>query len=101
MVRLTNSYGAIPARKSLAAGWLEGQKKISTKVNWQLFLDSIDYMDKPNNEAWVPNYQKVWDAMENNMTAVTTGKVTDTDKALDTLNTEVQGYLDEYWKAKK
>lgn len=100
MKRLAASYGAIPARKSLAEGWKEGQKDLNKNVDWQLFIDSIDYMDRPNNEAWVPNYQKVWDAMENTMASITTGKVTDTDRAAEDLNAEVQGYLDEYWKAK-
>ena len=101
MLTLTQSYGCIPARKSLAAGWLAGQKSISKTVDWQVFLDSINYMDKPNNEAWVPNYKKVWDAMENFQTGITTGKITDVNKASDDLNKEVQGYLNEYWKGKK
>jgi len=101
MKRLAASYGAIPARKSLAESWKEGQSALNKKVDWQLFIDSIDHMDKPNNESWVPNYQKVWDAMENTMAGITTGKTKDTDKAAEDLNVQVQGYLDEYWKAKK
>lgn len=98
MERLSANYGCIPARKSMAAQWVESHKAANDKIHWQLFIDSIEYMDKPNNEAWVPNFQKVWDAMENNMAAVTTGKVKDTDKAAEELNAEVQTILDDYWK---
>lgn len=98
MPRLAANYGAIPARKSLSAAWLDEHKATNDKVNWELFIDSIEYMDKPNNESYVPNFQKVWDAMENNMAAITTGKVKDTDKAAEELNAEVQVILDEYWK---
>jgi multiple sugar transport system substrate-binding protein len=101
MTRLTASYGCIPARKTLAEGWLGGMKKAYPKVDWQVFIDSMKYVGVPNYEAWVPAYKKVWDAMENFQNGVTTGAIADTDKGLENLSKEVQGYLDEYWKAKK
>jgi hypothetical protein len=76
-------------------------KAVNAKVDWQVFLDSLQYAGIPNYEEWVPNYKKVWDAMENFQNGVTTGSITDTDKGLEDLNKEVQGYLDEYWKTKK
>ena len=98
MTRLTESYGCIPARKSLADGWLEARQAENPNIDWQVFIDAIDYLDSsPNNETWAPNYRKVWDAMENSMQIVTSGQNTDVTQVLDDLNGEVQGYLDEYW----
>lgn len=101
MKRLAASYGCIPARKTLAASWLDDMKKINPKVDWQVFIDSMKYVGIPNYEAWVPAYKKVWDAMENFQNGVTTGAIVDTDEGLGDLNKEVQGYLDEYWSTKK
>lgn len=99
--RLAASYGCIPARKSLADGWLDGMKAEYPQVDWQVFIDSIDYMDaQPNNEGWVPAYKKTWDAMENSMSLIVTGANTDVPAVLDALDAEVQGYLDEYWANK-
>ena len=64
--RLCGIFGCIPARKSLSENWVQDMGKDYPNVDAQLFVDSIQYMDaSPNNEQWVPNYQKVWDATEN------------------------------------
>lgn len=107
--RLAKNYGCIPARKSLQANWIkdrrEGVKNASggwdlaprPKINWEVFLEAGKYADRPNNEAWVPAYGKVWDAMEKAMAAVISGQYKSIDQVTGDLNTEVQGYLDEYW----
>ena len=98
MARLAQSYGCIPARKSLGTDWMDGMKADYPNVDWQVFIDSIEYMDaQPNNEGWTPNHVKVWDASENAYVLITTEEDRDVKQTLDDLNTEVQGYLDEYW----
>jgi multiple sugar transport system substrate-binding protein len=100
MARLAKSYGCIPARKSLAGSWMDSMKADYPNVDWQVFIDSIEYMDaQPNHEGWTPNHVKVWDATENALTLITTEKDQDVQQVLDNLNTELQGYLDEYWAA--
>lgn len=113
--RLAKNYGCIPAMKSLQADWIkdrkEGVKDESGEwawnsyprpdIHWEVFLDAGKYADNPNNEAWVPNYGKVWDAMENAMANVISGQYTSVDQVTNDLDAEVQGYLDEYWAAKK
>jgi multiple sugar transport system substrate-binding protein len=99
--RLCGIFGCIPARKSLSETWVQDMSAEYPNVNFQLFVDSIQYMDAtPNNEQWVPNYQKVWDATENAADALRTDGETDPQTVMDTLDTEVQGYLDEYWASK-
>ena len=96
--RLSNSYGCIPARKSLADGWLDNMSTQYPDVDFQVFLDSILYMDaNPNNESWVPNFQRIFDAQENAMSKIVSGSEHDVQKVMDALNTEAQTYLDEYW----
>ncbi len=97
MKRLTDSYGCIPARQSLAKDWLSEMSAAYPNVDFQVFLDGIEYMDNPNYEAWIPNYGQVFDATEHAMELVLTGENTDVKAILDALNEEVQGYLDEYW----
>jgi multiple sugar transport system substrate-binding protein len=95
---LCESYGCIPARQSLGDAWISAMQAAYPGVDFQVFIDAIAYMDKsPNHEAWEPNYGKVWDATENAMSLVVTGENTDVQAVLGDLNTEVQGYLDEYW----
>lgn len=100
--RLCGIFGCMPARKSLADGWLKEMSSQYPNVDFQLFIDSVDYMDaSPNNESWVPNYQKVWDATENAQDKIVSGENSDVKAVMDELNTEVQAALDEYWAAKK
>jgi multiple sugar transport system substrate-binding protein len=98
--RLCGIFGCIPSRKSLAGGWIESMAAEYPNVDFQVFIDSIDYMDaSPNNESWVPNYSKVWDATENAMSRILSGESSDVGQVMNDLQSEVQGYLDEYWAA--
>lgn len=101
LARLCGIFGCMPARKSLADGWLSDISSQYPNVDFQLFIDSIDYMDaSPNNEGWVPNYQKVWDATQNAQDKIVSDESADVQAVMDALDSEVQGYLDEYWASK-
>ncbi len=98
--RLCGIFGCIPSRKSLATSWIEKMSAEYPNVDFQVFIDSINYMDaSPNNESWVPNYSKVWDATENAMSRILSGDSSDPQQVVDDLQAEVQGFLDEYWAA--
>jgi multiple sugar transport system substrate-binding protein len=98
--RLCGIFGCITSRKSLASGWVDSMNAEYPNVDFQVFIDSIEYMDaSPNNESWVPNYSKVWDATENAMSRILSGDSSDVQQVMDDLQAEVQGYLDEYWAA--
>jgi hypothetical protein len=101
LARICGILGCMPSRKSLADTWVKDMSAEYPNVDFQLFVDSIQYMDaSPNNEEWVPNYQKVWDATENTADILRTDGTANVQKMMDTLDTEVQGYLDEYWASK-
>lgn len=112
-IRLNKNYGGIPAMKQFQKSWIDERKngvvdengevieEGRPNINWQVLIDAGAYADNPNNEAWVPNFGKVWDAMEGAMANVISGLSEDTDEVAEELNKEVQGYLDEYWASHK
>ncbi len=59
-------YGGLPARTSQQDAFFAtlDRKFSPNEVNWQVFLDSIPYMDIPNHEAYLPNYSKVVEAFQ-------------------------------------
>jgi multiple sugar transport system substrate-binding protein len=74
---LLEVYGAMPAIKSMQSdffGTLD-QKFAPVKVNWQVALDSLAYIDLPNHEEGLPNYLKSRQALTDfeNLMATTPG----------------------------
>jgi multiple sugar transport system substrate-binding protein len=57
-------YGGLPARKSQQAAFFKDldTKFAPSKINWQVAIDMIPFMDAPNHELWTPNYNKAEDA---------------------------------------
>ena len=98
--RLCGIFGCIPSRKSLGNSWVENMSAEYPNVDFQVFIDSIEFMDaSPNNESWVPEYSKVWDATENATSRILSGDSSDVQQVMNDLQAEVQGYLSEYWAA--
>lgn len=56
-------YGGLPARTSQQADFFKSldEKFAPLKINWQVAMDSIPFMDVPNHELGTPNYAKVFD----------------------------------------
>jgi len=97
--RLCKNYSCIPARKTLAATWVSGQQAQFPDVDFQVFLDSLDYIDRPNHEAWLPEYKRVGDACTKAWDLLRTGENLNVEEVLASLSAEAQGYIDEYWAA--
>jgi len=98
MVQLTDSYGCIPGRKSMGDGWLTKMKASNPAIDWEVFLESNNYAEKPNSESWNPAYRQVWDEMQKAMDLVASGGAPDGGAVAEALNAKVQTYIDEYWK---
>jgi multiple sugar transport system substrate-binding protein len=59
---LLKIYNAMPANKSLQAGYVKGLEQTWTQgVNWQVAIDALQYPDIPSAEGWMPNYNKATD----------------------------------------
>jgi multiple sugar transport system substrate-binding protein len=101
MKKLTDIYSCIPADKELAAGWKDEQAKKYPKVDFQVFIDALEYADvAPNHEAWHPVYTKINDIVTKAVDLVMTGENLDVVAVLKDANKESQALLDEYWKNK-
>ncbi len=98
MERLAPSYGCIPSRKSLAANWMDNKKAAYPNVDWQVVIDAMNYADFPvNHEGWTPAFNQVYDAFANLEGAILASKDANVPELLKATETEIQGYLDEYW----
>ena len=61
---LTNYYHGFPARTSLQTSALHSLKLAHPGVDWQVMVDSIHYLDNPNHEGYMPNFQKAEDRLQ-------------------------------------
>jgi multiple sugar transport system substrate-binding protein len=96
--RLAKNWGSIPAHIELEAGWVDEMKADYPDVDFEVFLKSVEHLDTPNHESWVPDYNRQIDAMNNAYDLVASGENLNVQEVLDNLNAEVQGYLDEWWE---
>jgi multiple sugar transport system substrate-binding protein len=97
---LTNIYSCIPADKDLAVEWKTDREATYPDVNMQVFIDSLEYTDTPNHEAYHPAYAQIHDAAANAYSQIMSGTNLDINSLMDGLDKEVQTLLDEYWKSK-
>ena len=58
----------------------------------------LGYIDKPNHQAWMPDYQKARSALKAVYNKYRTTKDVDIDSTLSTLKTTLQGIFDDYYK---
>jgi multiple sugar transport system substrate-binding protein len=101
MKKLTDIYSCIPADKELAANWQIDMSKKYPKVDFQVFIDALDYSDvAPNHEAWHPVYTKINDVVQKAYDLVMTGSNLDVTAVLNDAQKESQALLDDYWKTK-
>jgi len=63
----------------------------------QVLFDSLNYIDIPNHETFIPRYGEVWDAFWAGYDRIQTGEQKDAQVVLDEVQATVQGYLDESW----
>jgi hypothetical protein len=76
---------------------LEQLKSKYLSLDLDVIFKSIEYLDDPNNEAWIPESAKINDILDNALTLVYLGKEKDAQKLLTDVNGQVQHILDEHW----
>ena len=96
--RLAKNYGSIPAHVDLAATWVDDMKVDFPDVDFAVFTESANYLDKPNHESWTPDWNRVFDAVQTAYDKIASGETLNVQEVLDALNTECQGYIDEWWE---
>lgn len=101
IVAVCQIYGCIPARKSVQETYLAALKQRYPNTDLDVIFKAIDYLDNPNNESWIPEWGKIEDTLNNVQGLIFTGEEKDAQKALDTVNADVQKILDDYWATHK
>jgi multiple sugar transport system substrate-binding protein len=90
-------YGCIPARQSVSADFEAALAERFPGIDYDVIFESIDYLDDPNHESWVPEWGRIGDAMNNAIDQVFSGVELNGKTVLDQANDEIQAILDEYW----
>jgi multiple sugar transport system substrate-binding protein len=90
-------YGCIPARQSVADEYRQVLAERYPALDLDVVFKSIDYLDDPNHESYVPEWGRIEEALNNSLSLVYTGDNKNAQDVLDQVNTEIQAILDEYW----
>ena len=88
-------YGCIPARQSVAAEHRAILAERFPELNLDVVYESIDYLDNPHHESWVPEWARVDDIM-NFAYEQAISEPIDAQAVLDDANAQIQAILDEY-----
>lgn len=90
-------YGCIPARKSVQAEFEQALAERFPGLDYDVIFTSIDYLDNPNHEGWMPEWGRMQDVIENAFGSVYVEKIEDVPAFMDATNAELQAILDDYW----
>jgi len=98
---LLANYGAFPADPALQQTFFDTTQKAypDSKIDWSVPQAMLGYVDKPNHQAWLPDYQKSRSALKALYNKYRTTAGLDIDSELATLKTTLQGIFDDYYKA--
>ena len=98
--KLIDNYSCLPADKAIMAVWKPQQEAKFPGVNFQIFFDALDYIEKaPNHEAWKPNYSQVNTELTTAFQQIQTGTNLDVQAVMKDADAKVQKILDDYWAA--
>ena len=97
---LTDNYACIPADKKLANLWKDAMTQLYPRVDFQVFLDSLNYADSPNHESWKPAYVAINDLIQKAWDTIMSGQDLDVKAVMDTANEQAQKLLDDYWASR-
>jgi multiple sugar transport system substrate-binding protein len=88
-------YGCVPGRISAAEEHRTLWQETYPGLDIDLVYESINYLDNPHHESFVPEVGRVEDLLENAFGQILYGENTNAQEVLDAVNAEVQAILDE------
>jgi multiple sugar transport system substrate-binding protein len=97
---LLTNYGAFPADPALQQTFFDTVQAQypDSKIDWTVPQAMLGYVDKPNHQAWMPDYQKARTALKAVYNKYRTAAGFDVATELSKLQTELQGIFDDYYK---
>ncbi len=90
-------YGCIPARRSVQEEFRAALAERFPGLDYDVIFTAIDTLDNPNHEAWMPEWGRMQDVIENAFGSVFVEQIEDVPAFMDLTNAELQAILDEYW----
>jgi ABC-type glycerol-3-phosphate transport system substrate-binding protein len=97
--RLIANYSCLPADSESMSRWVDEQQASYPGVDFDVFLEALDYVEEYNHESWKPNYARVNDVMDRVKGELLNGTNLDVEAVLQAGHDEIQQLLDEYWAA--
>jgi multiple sugar transport system substrate-binding protein len=92
---LLDVYGGMPARTADQAAFFdELNKQFTQKPDWQVAIDSIQYADNPNFEAYVPAYNATFDQVTKFWSKLRATAGLDVDSEIARLEKDLQAIWD-------
>ncbi len=90
-------YGCVPARQSVSDEYRQVLADRYPGLDYDVIFKSIDYLDNPNHESYIPEWGRIEDALNNSLSLIYAGENKNAQEVLDQVNAEIQLILDEYW----
>jgi multiple sugar transport system substrate-binding protein len=90
-------YGCVPARQSVSDEYRQVLAERYPGLDYDVIFKSIDYLDNPNHESYIPEWGRIEDALNNSLSLIYAGENKNAQEVLDQVNAEIQLILDEYW----
>ena len=100
IVDVCQVYGCLPPIKAVEEQYRSIMESTWPGLDYDVIYNGLNYLDNPHSDAYVVEQQKIGDEMNNALTLIYSGDNKDAQDVLDTVNTNVQKILDEYWAAK-
>lgn len=94
-------YGCLPPVKAVEANFRNIMEQKWPGLDYDVIYNGLNHLDNPHSDAYVVEQQKISDVMNNALTLVYSGENKDAQAILDSVNTDVQKILDDYWASKK
>jgi multiple sugar transport system substrate-binding protein len=92
---LLTAYGGMPARTADQPAFMQGlETQFPHGADWQVAVDSIEYADNPNFEAYMPAYNETLDRLGTFMTKLTSEDGVDVGAEIATLKSDLQAIWD-------
>lgn len=92
--QLCGIYGCLPARASARGDWEKAIKDKFPDLDLTVIYGAIKYLDTPNYDAYMPNYNQAFDHTNEFMAALDSDPNMDVKTALDKFNTEMQAIFE-------